>query len=359
MKKFLISIVVVAMSLSVGYFGGIFLLSKYKFNKVKNTEPVQIQQAGVVATYQRNDFAWGATLRPYALTREGETLNQDDLEQQFKFIKDLFPNNPCIRVNIEKDTKTNDLVVELAQKYNVKLYFVLEDIKDFNQKTDYQKEALNFLEQIIPRYKGKVAYYQLSNELSGVVFSKPEDKGEKIDAGYGLSMDKNRYDNTYIYVKTMSDYIRQHDPEAQIIISGHWVLINPILKFINDGVDVDIVGWNWGSGLSNEPGVKLIDQYGEMNLPEIVADLGKEFWIVEANRDDGSMYGKDKEQADYIKMLSQKAYSNPKVKGYFHFLLTDTVETGTVGQLGLIKIKNNKFYSYKKAYSELKKVAGT
>lgn len=343
MKKFGLTLLVISIAVLAGIVGGKYLLSK----KVGADSPQKSSR----------EFVWGATIRAYALADNDHAFSQDSFSQQFKFITDIFAKNGCVRANVEKDVAMNDLTVKMAKENNLKLYFVMEDIKDFNQDIDYASAAREFTSKIVPRYKGDVQYYQLSNELSGVVYSQPGEKGEAIDAGYGLKMNKKRYENVKTYTKAMSEYIRENDPNAKIVISGHWVLIDPIVKLIKDGVQADIIGWNWGSGISDDPGVKQIDNYGTMDLPKIASDLNKQFWIVEANKDDGSMNGKEVEQASYIEMLSQKAYQNPMISGYFHFILTDTVEPGPVGQQGLVKVQNGQFGTKKKAYSRLKAVA--
>lgn len=304
-------------------------------------------------------MVWGATIRPYAL----EERTGYSIEKQFQLLTELFPDgNACARVNVEDNMDINDLIVSMKSKYKTKLYLVLEEDIDFNKKDDYAKKAQTFAEKIVTRYKGKVEYYQLMNEMTGIVISKADDKGEKLDAGYGLTMDKNRYDNVLAYTKALSAAVRKIDPKAQIIISGNWVLINPVLQLVKSGVDVDIVGWNWGSGISDKPGFVQIDKYGTLNMPYKVHSLGKKFWIVESNRDDGSMGGKEKDQADYISKLAKAAKRDKYISGYFHFILTDTRETGPAGQLGLVTIKQDGsgkwiFGAKKPAFSALQKAA--
>lgn len=303
-------------------------------------------------------MVWGATIRPYALSGRAEYST----EKQFQYITELYRGgNVCVRANVEKNMKINDLLVAMKQKYKTKLYLVLEEDIDFNDRQDYAKKAQSFAKKIVTRYKGQVEYYQLMNEITGIVFSKADDKGEKLDAGYGLTMDKNRYENVLAYTKALSASVRKIDPKAQIIISGNWVLINPVLQLIKDGVDVDIVGWNWGSGVSDKPGIVQIDKYGTLNMPYKVHSAGKKFWIVESNRDDGSMGGKEQDQADYITKLAKAAKRDKYISGYFHFILTDTSESGPAGQLGLIKVsqKDGKwsFGAKKPSFTALKKAA--
>lgn len=290
--------------------------------------------------YIRSDFLWGATIRPYATSPAGQPASLDNLDQQTRIVKDLFKSRAVARANIEGDNKLDDSIVEYSQKNDISLFLVLEKIKDFNQDLDYQKEAQDFAKPIVERYKGKVGYYQLSNELSGVVFQRPDENGETIDAGYGLKMNKKRYENVRAYVSEMSKIIRQTDPSAKIVISGHWVLIKPIQDLIKDGVEADIVGWNWGEDMGDQPGIKDIDNYGRMDLPKIVKDLGKKFWIVEANSNDGSSNDGEDRQADYIEKIARNAYANPDISAFLHFILTDSLDKGGAGNLGLLKIKD-------------------
>jgi len=322
----------------------------------RSKQPAKVAPTASV-TLDDTSMIWGATIRPYALGGRAEYST----EKQFQFVTELFPKGACVRANVETNMVVNDLLVAMKQKYKTKLYLVLEEDMEFDSKQNYAKKAQAFADKFVTRYKGQIEYYQLMNEVTGVVFSKADDKGEKLDAGYGLTMDKTRYENVLAYTKALSVAIRKIDPKAQIVISGNWVLLNPVLQLIRDGVDVDIVGWNWGSGASDKPGFVKIDKYGTLNMPSKVHSLGKKFWIVESNRDDGSMGGKEKDQADYITKLANATKKDRYISGYFHFILTDTSESGPAGQLGLIKVtqKDGKwsFGAKKPAFSTLQKVA--
>jgi hypothetical protein len=312
--------------------------------------------------YSRSDFLWGATVRPFATTQPNEELKIGDLKSQFGFVQDLFADRSVVRANIEEDTKANDALVAMKEKYNTKLYLILEQVKDFNQDIDYEAAARQFAQPIVEKYKGKVDYYQLSNELTGVVYQQPGEGGETLDAGYGLNMNKKRYENVRTYVLTMSEIIRETDPNAKIVITGHWVLIKPIQDLINDGVQADIIGWNWGPDMGEQAGVKDIDHYGKMDLPQIASDMGKKFWIVEANYTDGSANKSEVKQANYIRKLAKSSYDNPLIGAYMHYILTDSLDDGPAGQLGLVKIGKNKnggysFAAKKPAYYGLKSIA--
>lgn len=306
------------------------------------------------------DYAmtWGATIRPYATGDDPlESINK-----QYSLIKELFPNDVCVRANIETDMDVNDKLVEAKEQYSTRLYLILEEDLDFNKSDDYEGKAKALAQKIVGRYKGKVEYYQIMNEVTGTIYSKASDNGEKLDAGYGLTVDKTRYDNVTTYAKALSAEIRSIDPRARIILTGNWVLVDPVLSMLEDGVDTDIIGWNWGSGLSNEPGIIDIDEYGTLDIPAKVAAVGKKFWLVEANKDDGSYDGKDQEQATYIKTLATAARDADNVQGYFHFTLTDLLEEGPAGALGLVELTKGTDGSYtfapkKPAFDILSQVA--
>lgn len=302
-------------------------------------------------------MTWGATIRPYALNSNPE----QSIDQQFKYITELFPKDVCVRANLESDMAINDKLVAAKEKYNTRLYLILEENINFNEKLDYEQKARLLAEKVVSQYKGKVEYYQLMNEVTGVMFSKANDTGKKLDAGYGLTVDKTRYDNVLSYTKTLSEEIRRIDPRARIILTGNWVLIDPVLDMIKSGVEADIIGWNWGSGLSDKPGIIDIDNYGTLDIPAKVQAAGKKFWLIEANRDDGSLGGKESEQADYIKTLATVTRDSGNVQGYFHFTLTDSTEKGAIGALGLIKVQKSgngwMFDGKKPAFDALKQVA--
>ncbi|HLD34865.1 MAG TPA: hypothetical protein VJB62_03300 [Patescibacteria group bacterium] len=353
MRKILSAFLILVGALSIGLISG---------KIVSDRQRAQIIKPDILtASSSGRNFVWGATVRPYILTNDNRPYNPNDLDRQFEIIKDLFPNG-CVRANIEGDMAINDQLVKNKEKYGLRLYLILEEIKDFDQNINYEKSASDFAQKTVARYKGKVDYYQLSNELSGVVYAEPSEPGEKLDAGYGLVMNKNRYEHVRRYATTLSREIRRLDPNAKIVITGHWVLINPVLELIKDGVQADIIGWNWGTGMGEIPGVKNIDNYAMMDIPKMAKSKGKDFMIIEANSDDGSKGGKEKEQARYIKKLASNAYQSPNVSGYFHFLLTDAQPSQPGPDLGLVRLKKTAtktygFGSNKIAYDVLKNLA--
>lgn len=356
MKKFLLFVLVLVFASVAGIIAGTIIRNF----KNKSREPQTVQTAQLLG----KKFVWGATVRPYILNQNASDFKSDQLEQQFKYIRDLFPQNACVRANVEGDMYVNDMLVGYKEKYHLQLYLILEEIKDFNPNINYEKRADDLAQRIVARYKGKVDYYQLSNELTGAVYSKADDTGEKMDAGYGLTIDKNRYEHVKRYTAQLSRKIRELDPEAKIVITGNWVLIQPILQLIKEGVDTDIIGWNWGSELGSEPAIKNIDNYGKMDIPQMVKKAGKSFMIIEANNRDGSMNGRESEQAAYIKTLAQNSYNNPNTFGYFHFILTDGITNEAMSNLGLVKTAKSenggyKFSELKPAYNILKSFAST
>lgn len=357
MNKTLIVIAFLLFAVTIGIVAGILSRDYRRAQNIKSEKVVE----SPVAKIEGRGFMWGATIRPFAISAAG-AYQDSDIEQQFRYLVDLFPHNACARANIETNMQVNDSIVAYKQKYGTSLYFILEEIKDFNQNIDYKKSAADLAQKIVARYKGKVEYYQLSNELSGVMYSPPEEQTEKLDGGYGLSISKTRYEHVRDYTVELSRQIRALDPDAKIIISGHWVLIKPVMQLVQDGVQADIIGWNWGSGNSDQPAIKNIDNYGKMDIPQMAHDAGKDFWIVEANYDNGSANGQESQQGAYIRTLAQNSYNNKNVGGYFHFILTDAMEDGPVGQLGLVTIKKEsdqraRFYSLKSGYHVLKNYA--
>ena len=193
MRKILSAFLILVGALSIGLISG---------KIVSDRQRAQIIKPDILtASSSGRNFVWGATVRPYILTNDNRPYNPNDLDRQFEIIKDLFPNG-CVRANIEGDMAINDQLVKNKEKYGLRLYLILEEIKDFDQNINYEKSASDFAQKIVARYKGKVDYYQLSNELSGVVYAEPSEPGEKLDAGYGLVMNKNRYEHVRRYATT-------------------------------------------------------------------------------------------------------------------------------------------------------------
>lgn len=308
---------------------------------------------------QKKKFQVGVVLRPYALTvktpiPEKWADPKKTIEQEISFAKELAVSH--LRANLEKEEDLNDYIVEKTAEEG----FLLTLIIDPEFKGDFYKTATYDLgyklgKEIASRYQEKIPFYQLANEASGVTI-------KKGFPGYDEShYDAQKYKVFKDWVKGLSEGVKAGDPKAKRIISANWQGTAVLEMLERDGVEFEIIGWNWFSDMGD-----IFNQEYEgksHNIPkEISQKLKKDFWIVESNFQGGSFKGKEKEQAEYLAKFIEEVRKSPDVKGLFIFTLTDIAEINnkSEGNLGLVKVKENpdgtwSFAAKKPAFEALKK----
>ena len=292
------------------------------------------------STSKESEFLWGATVRPYALEKTHAGYDaQKTFDQELSYLKEVNANT--VRINLESDWTLNDYMINKINGNNFRSVVVLEESQDFNQEANYENRGYNYGKSIAERYKGKITYYQMLNEVTGVTFRKASDTGPTIDNRYGFKFDENRLKNVKDYLKGMSRAIKEYDPSAKRIISGNWILVDSIKYLIDNGVDFETVGWNWSTGLGEDITNKKIDEGGIFNLPEIIKGWGKDLLIIEFNQDDGSYNNTEIKQAEYFQKFLFNHNNLVNLSGILVFTLTDTNEAGPTGSLGLIHITEN------------------
>lgn len=315
-----------------------------------------------------NRAHWGAVIRPFALDVAGQpTTWQKGIPEQLDLVKAM--GGTLIRANVESNIGVMDAVVNGARERDLDVLLILEIAGDnpvLNK--DIKKDQLYQLGKDLgrewaSRYKGKVAYYQLANEVSGTAARRPEDSGKTLPNRYDLQFDLNRAERVAQYERGLADGVKQGDKKAQRMITGHWVLVDIIPYLVQQGVDFEIVGWDWYSDMGINPALTEIDGQPDLDLPGVFTDLGKEFWLAEVNKEAGSFKGTAKEQAEYLTAVATTVLTDDSIKGMVVHMLPDmAAEQGEdTGELGLVSVTEQPngswdFGDLKPAYSALKDI---
>jgi hypothetical protein len=196
------------------------------------------------------------------------------------------------------DYALTDALLAAAGTRDIKLVAILSGM-NANYNVSYNEGYAFAL-----KYKGKIPYYQLSNEQDLPT----------LNAGLnGTSV--NDYDNTkYANAKTeiqgLSDGIKAADPNAKTIVNISWIHYGFIQRLVNEGVNFDIIGidWYWGD-------ITNIDVNGtSLNLPAYIkSQFNKPMWMTEVDRWEGSTGGNEIAQADWISQNAPAYRNNPNI----------------------------------------------
>lgn len=335
-KDFAILLIIILAGIGIYiYFQGKDIFEKPAIVSI-NTTPTKVNQSQKVNKI--NNWNVGALINVFA-ANPGEKFDNSVYEKQIADLKKLGVNH--IRSNFEKNGLTpmkwaNDLIVDSKEENNWDLTFIVEHpFEDFFSEADYDS-GYEWGKVVGSQYSGKVEYYQLANEVSGTL----------IKSGNGMSeedYDQEKYEIMKDYLMGLRDGIHNTDPKAKFIVSAHWVCYAIIDMLIRDGLDFDVIGWNWYSEMGDDLSKKETDEKGVIDIPGHFAKYGKPFWIVELNHSGGDIDG-DEKQANFFKNILQNSYNSGDIDGIFIYRLSDTTCTEgdqPTSHLGIVKDKTS------------------
>lgn len=274
---------------------------------------------------------YGVNIKIYGMNKPYAPYNRANLIAQLDYAKELGAVD--VRSNAEESLDDTDEFVNLAIERGLKPMLIIEpELPNFFNQATYT-QGYNYANKIAKRYQGKVLHYQLGNEASGVAI-KPTFPGNK----------KTDYDDTKYAVlkewfKGMSQGVRDADPLAYRMISANWLGTGIMDRLVEDKVEFDLIGWNWYSDMGEDL-IKEVDG-AEFSIPEYLKKYPKEFWVVELNRQGGTLDGNEQAQADYLKTFINNAVSHNNLGGVFVFPLADLCPDigNSLGHMGIIRLQ--------------------
>ena len=198
-----------------------------------------------------------------------------------------------------------DLVVSKAYQNNKKIYAVLT----CNINDTYQ-EIYDKIFTAVTRYKGKIDYYQLSNERDNKTILSSQYSGESPS-----HYDMTKYNIWKNALNAMSNAVHDADPDAKRVINISWKHTAFLEMLDNDGVQWEINALDWYWGATNH----LDDT---MNA---LIQLNKEIIIAESNRKNGTYNATEIEAAEVILEHANYFYNHNTslLKGFIIYELLD------------------------------------
>jgi hypothetical protein len=325
MKKVIFCVVAIALALGSGLVVAHFIQNK------------NVSADTTTAAKDNGDFAWGIHLPLYL-----KDYNSKNAQKELNLVDELGANtvrfNLATTVKLDPfsasyDEKSNDDFISQASEHGKDICLIIDgDIIGSTQVKGFDYEAAGYQmgAYAAKRYKGTVKYYQLANEVTGTIV-KPDDpnfNGPVFDGLYGLQYSTDRYNAVLGWLKGMQAGVRDNDPNAKIVITGHWILYDVIAKLHQDGINFDILGWAWYSADGDDMTKRDIGQGKTINLVDKLAEFGKPIWIIELNTargsyNNGQLVAGEQMQANWIKKSVQNLLKNKQITGIFFFTLVD------------------------------------
>jgi len=320
LKNILKVVFFVLLALVVGLFGLIF----FKEFVVKKKIPVNTvdKKPSASAPDERLNIKWGVGLNLFALhILPGDRLTDWTIAKpQIDLAKELGVSYVRIGIPDWAMNRQDELFLPAMRYIRSKgLHIVLGfDPTEGNPtkmgSKDRFKDGYKWGNEIATRYKGLVEYYQLSNEVTGTAM-KPSWSGISEE-----SFDQDKYKQILDWLKGASTGVGEADPEAKRVVTGHWLGFGFFDMAIRDGLEFEVIGWDW---YGKDPDITNVKSDNKIyNIGDELSKFGKELWISETNYESGSRDGEDK-QADYLSEFASNVIKDKRFSGFFPLYLTD------------------------------------
>lgn len=336
-----------------------FLFFRKKFPKTSQKIFTFLPRVTEKKEDEEKAFKWGVGVLPYPTN----VYSDEVLDEVFKNAKDL--GVKWVRLGWPPyknlgDFEFFDKVVDKANEMGFFIVFTFDPDGGLLDLKEPENQGKEDGYKIAKHYKGKIKYYQMANEPAGT----------SIKSGGFSGLDKNsfdpkKYQKVSGWLKGVSKGIKEADPNAKRILTGHWLHVGFFEMINGEGIEYEIIGWDWD--LENQDLTKIKNEGKEFNLIEALKKYNKELWIMEANSHEGSLKGEEV-QANYIESFGKRIYETGDFKGFFVFTLIDEAHKQNTNEklLGLVKIekadgtfkigaKKKAFYTYQDLIKSLKK----
>jgi hypothetical protein len=307
---------------------------------------------GLKSAREGKPFAWGINGHPVA--QEG--YFQVPIARQLDLVHELgagWYRTDWGAEAFHRNTARFDELLAEAERQKIRLLPVIFAPNGRSRDAtpeEIRAAARAFAREVAGRYKGRITHWELGNELDNYAMVR---KGEETPSGKlwqwgdpdGSSRDnyeESRYQRAKAEIMGLYEGVKAADPTALTMVdTGGWLHYGFTDRLLHeDHVPFDILAWHWYSGMGDMTKVQ-----GKFDLLARLAGYGKPLWITEINRNDGSMDGQEKEQAEYVGRAATQLHSNPAIAALFIYELLDEPYFGqknAEAHYGLVKIVRNK-----------------
>lgn len=331
MKNFLIVFLALLVGAVGGYFGW-----RYYVNWASTTGH---SQKTITAENYQEPFMWGATLRPNALGKYSDEI----WVKHLKVAQDLGIGWVRIGYDHNVDLSYHDNQFKYIKQKGFDIYLVIEPQGDFEKVKNPYKDGLEKCSPIAAHFKDTIKYYQVMNEAGSNAI-----KGEQYSGENEADYDQAKYERTRDWIKGCSEGIQKQDPNAYRVVTSQWLQTAFFKKLQDDGVNYDIIGWDWFSDMGFMGDKKLSD--GTLLIDKLKS-FDKPLILAECNQRPEGENGQEGQpltlQANFIEKMANWAYEND-LKGFYVLELLDVPNSGKgyIDYYGLVRVKKSPTGAY-------------
>lgn len=310
MKKIIICFLVVTIAVVAGVFGG-------KYLKNKKETSGQVAQTSVPS---EDGMLWGISVNAYPT---GPHV-PETLEKVTNQINDLGVST--IRYTFPSWSKPDpfeftDTVMTRWKDEPFKIVMAFQPNTDYIDMDNPYQQGYDQASKLAKRYP-QVSYFQMGNEPGNHAL-KPNWSGATEE-----SYEDAKYAAVSAWLKGASNAITANNKSAKKMITGNWLGAAFFEKLVEDGLQFEIIGWDWFGETANNIITAKAD---EDNVPILdrLAKLKKDIWLTEC----GISGKNEKDQATYLSNFVKETSQKDYVKAIFVGVFFDQSHlAGTDGQ---------------------------
>lgn len=282
------------------------------------------QKKGAEITARRDTAVWGVNILafpfPYA-TESQFDLHKDKMwDSQIDYLKQGNIEAVRLTAGIDNIAYLSELIDKLSRE-DIRILLVLEDPAGPDALGNEEDHGYRFASEVIKRFRDKVDYYQLANEIGGSAILNASYSGISLD-----HYDPIRLKLTLDFVAGAERAVAEFDPSAQKVLTINSANTAILRATADRGIDFDIVGWNWFSDFGMELTNPIINRSSGETYP-LLANLksfGKPLWLTEIAWRGDARSGGEHGQATFLENAITTGLKSG-FSGFFPFVLVEDV----------------------------------
>ncbi len=227
------------------------------------------------------------------------------------------------RIDWQADWEGNDAILAAAERAGVELLPVLfPPAPTENTEQAWYEAARRYGEECARRYRGRIRYFELSNELDCRCMTKWPNGGDRDGAAMS-DYDEAKYAPIRGLLRGLAEGVRAGDPEClRLVDTAGWLHFGFVDLLVRDGVPFDILAWHWYSEM-RDLAARIESYSGTYVVLDKLAGYGKPVWVTEGNARDGALGRTEDEQTEYLTSTLRRLRDTGKVDAYVVYELFD------------------------------------
>lgn len=211
--------------------------------------------------------------------------------------------------SIANEPRFNELITAAVEN-NVKLLPMLwlDELDYTNSVAGAYKKGKAQGSGFAKKYGQSLDYYELGSQLESKLIN-----SSAVDGSSSSHYDQAKFKVLAAFLKGMNEGIKANDKGAKTIINATWKHYAYLQMLENEGINFDVVGYNWYSNMGSEAAISA----------KLASLFKKPIWFTGIFFKNGTYGNTEEDQKEWINNFIVRVKPNPSVKAVFIYELLD------------------------------------